>query len=196
MWSFNLFFPDSTPYHNTWAVHKLLMTFRWTFSTPNPHILLLTELFRRKMHSSEKTILEVYSEYTSGWFWQCRENWSRLILSLFWRPRKFCSLYGYMNKHLRKMRCMVAVEMSRAVAASLILSWGWSWNIDRTCSTIFSLVRDLPYICAFHESRVPLYDIVRRRGFLSHLRTYTGLCSRNRLISNIFGYNMCFFLEE
>ena len=112
-----------------------------------PQILtfyLLSEPFKRKMYSSEKTIFERYSVCPSGWFWQCWENWGRLIWSLFWRPWKFCSLYEYMNKHFRKMRCMVAVKMSKAEALSLLLSWGCSWNIYRTCYSVFSLVRGLP----------------------------------------------------
>ena len=125
-------------------MYKRLVTLKKTFNTQILTFCLLTEPFRRKNRSSEKKIFERNSEYPSGWFWKCKAKLNRLILSLFWRPWKFYSLYGYLNKHFRKLRCNVAVEIRKLEAASLILSWGNSRNIYRTFSTLWSLVRGLP----------------------------------------------------
>ena len=94
IWAYKLFFLDSRPYYNTWAMHKWLATFSRTFSTLNSHILLLNWTIQTKNASSKKIIFERYSEYPSGWFWQCWANWSRLILPLFWRPRNFVVCMG------------------------------------------------------------------------------------------------------
>ena len=90
LWPYNLFFGYSTPNHNTWAVQKWLVTFSWTLSTPNLHILLVYWTIETKNTLSENTIFDKHSEYPLGWFWQCLQNCNRLNLSLLRRPWKFC----------------------------------------------------------------------------------------------------------
>ena len=71
--------------------------------------------------------------------------------------------------------------MSKPNAASIILSWGWSWNNDPTSSTVCSLVRGLSFpplreIFALSMNRVCHCMILLRPGGFFLIRVRTQRC--------------------
>ena len=69
------------------------------------------------------------------------------VLVIIWR---FCILYGYINKHFRKTRCIVDRGKFSRDSACLTLKRGLFSNNDRTFSISPLLIRrlPLPHLCA------------------------------------------------
>ena len=101
-----------------------------------------------------------------------------------------------MNSFFRKMRCTVAIEMSKSEAAYLKISWGLSWNIGSSCSTVCSFVRVFHWplweIFALSMNRVCHCMIVLRAGGSFPIFVRTQRCVKRMLVPN-FDFEVCVF---
>ena len=118
-----------------------------------PQILtfcVFTDPFKRKMHSSEKTIFDKHSDIPSCWFWQWSAKITLFLLPVLVIPWRFRILYGYENKHFRKTRCILDRGIFSRDSAYLILRREFFSNKDRMFSISPSVIRDLPLppLCA------------------------------------------------
>lgn len=166
-----------------------------------PQILtfwVLTELYKREMHSSEKKILGRYSDMPAGWFWQWCAKLVLAILSGFVIPWRFCILYEYKSKQLRKTRYIVDLDMFKRDPVCLTLICGFFPNEDRTYSMYPSLIHGIPLpplwkISILNKSCIPTWDRVTCRRCLPHNSIHAYLRSSNLTRPNLFANNTSLF---